>query len=371
MKKILSLTIALCLLFALGAMAETTVVEGQGQGFGGAVKVQVTLEDGKITKVEVLEHAETNGIGTPAIDELPGKIVAAGSADVDGVAGATVTSGAIVEAVKAALAATQPAEAQPTEAQPAETQPAEAQPTEAQPAEAQPTEAQPVEAQPAEAQPLPEAEQYFGFGVVSSGRIGPGKDDKEVQVYSFNQVMASVVFDKDGKILFCHLDQLEVATPNYDGASMPHFSGFPGQSALNYDSDHDAKIDSELEQTEDNYMAEFGTWLTKRARGEGYKMGTGTWSTQMDAYEKLFVGNTVEEVQEWFDKYTAKNGRPLKADQKDEGDLAKYNALSDDEKAMLADVTSAATMSLNDSHGDIVGALKAAFDNRIPFALAK
>ena len=356
MKKILSLTIALCLLFALGAMAETTVVEGQGQGFGGAVKVQVTLEDGKITKVEVLEHAETNGIGTPAIDELPGKIVAAGSADVDGVAGATVTSGAIVEAVKAALAATQPAEAQPTEAQPAE---------------AQPTEAQPVEAQPAEAQPLPEAEQYFGFGVVSSGRIGPGKDDKEVQVYSFNQVMASVVFDKDGKILFCHLDQLEVATPNYDGASMPHFSGFPGQSALNYDSDHDAKIDSELEQTEDNYMAEFGTWLTKRARGEGYKMGTGTWSTQMDAYEKLFVGNTVEEVQEWFDKYTAKNGRPLKADQKDEGDLAKYNALSDDEKAMLADVTSAATMSLNDSHGDIVGALKAAFDNRIPFALAK
>ncbi|NLD51914.1 MAG: FMN-binding protein [Clostridiales bacterium] len=371
MKKILSLTIALCLLFALGAMAETTVVEGQGQGFGGAVKVQVTLEDGKITKVEVLEHAETNGIGTPGLEQMPGRIVEAGSADVDIVTGATLTSNAIKDAVKAALAATQPAEAQPTEAQPAETQPAEAQPTEAQPAEAQPTEAQTVEAQPAEAQPLPEAEQHFGFGVVSSGRIGPGKDDKDAQVYSFNQVMASVIFDKDGKILFCHLDQLEVATPNYDGASMPHFSGFPGQSALNYDSDHDAKIDSELEQTEDNYMAEFGTWLTKRARGEGYKMGTGTWSTQMDAYEKLFVGNTVEEVQEWFDKYTAKNGRPLKADQKDEGDLAKYNALSDDEKAMLADVTSAATMSLNDSHGDIVGALKAAFDNRIPFALAK
>ena len=336
MKKLLSLALIVCMMFALGAMAETKVVEGEAKGFGGPLKVQVTLEDGKITKVEILENAETVGIGTPALEQLPGLIVEAGSADVDGVSGATVTSGAIKEAVQIALgekAAEEPA--------------------------------------PVEPQPVPEADQYFGFGVVSSGRIGPGKDDKDAQVYSFNQVMASVIFDKEGKILFSHLDQIEVATPNYDGASMPHFSGFPGQSALNYDSDHDGKIDSEMTQTEENYMQELGTWLTKRARGEGYKMGTGTWATQMDAFEKLFAGKTVQEVEDWFNKYTAKNGRPLKAEQKDEEDQAKYNALSDEEKAMLADVTSAATMSLNDSHGNIVAALQAAWDNRIPFALAQ
>ncbi|MGM0397245.1 MAG: hypothetical protein ACQEP4_09365 [Bacillota bacterium] len=48
----------------------------------------------------------------------------------------------------------------------------------------------------------------------------------------------------------------------------------------------------------------------------------------------------------------------------DAEDKAKYNALADDEKAMLADVTSAATMSLNDSHGDIIAAIKASFENK-------
>ena len=37
-------------------------------------------------------------------------------------------------------------------------------------------------------------------------------------------------------------------------------------------------------------------------------------------------------------------------------------ALSDDEKAMLADVTSSATMSLNDSHGNILAAIKDAYE---------
>ena len=32
---------------------------------------------------------------------------------------------------------------------------------------------------------------------------------------------------------------------------------------------------------------------------------------------------------------------------------------------MLADVTSSATMSLNDSHGDILSAIKDAYENRI------
>ena len=41
-------------------------------------------------------------------------------------------------------------------------------------------------------------------------------------------MFANVVFDGEGKILAIYVDQLEYATPNYDGAEMPHFSGWPG-----------------------------------------------------------------------------------------------------------------------------------------------
>lgn len=71
------------------------------------------------------------------------------------------------------------------------------------------------------------------------------------------------------------------------------------------------------------------------------------------------------EVEEWFTKYTSDlNGRPLIDGESKEEDKAKTDALSADEKAMLADLVSSATMSLNDSHGDIVGAIRASFANK-------
>ena len=72
---------------------------------------------------------------------------------------------------------------------------------------------------------------------------------------------------------------------------------------------------------------------------------------------------TAEEVQAWFTKYTSDlNGRPLKDGSDKPEDKAKYDALTADDKAMLADVTSTATMSLKDSHGDLVGAITKAFE---------
>ncbi len=85
------------------AMPADGVYESSANGMGGAVKVTVTVSGGKITAVEVGEHNETAGISDPAIEQIPAKIVEAQSADVDAVAGATVTSEAIKEAVKAAL----------------------------------------------------------------------------------------------------------------------------------------------------------------------------------------------------------------------------------------------------------------------------
>ena len=81
---------------------------GTGKGMMGDVTVRVTMADGKIATVEVLEQNETAGIGDKAIEALPGRFVGCATAEevdaVDGVSGATITSGALREAVKAALA---------------------------------------------------------------------------------------------------------------------------------------------------------------------------------------------------------------------------------------------------------------------------
>ena len=84
---------------------------GTGKGMMGDVTVRVTMADGKIATVEVMEQSETAGIGDKAIEALPGKFVGCATAEeidaVDAVAGATITSGALREAVKAALAQAQ------------------------------------------------------------------------------------------------------------------------------------------------------------------------------------------------------------------------------------------------------------------------
>lgn len=50
------------------------------------------------------------------------------------------------------------------------------------------------------------------------------------------------MFDNDGCILVPEVDQIKVATPNYDGNYMLHLTGFPGQS-YNADENHDEKAD--------------------------------------------------------------------------------------------------------------------------------
>lgn len=76
---------------------------GSAQGMNGPVPVTVTVENGNITAVVVGENTETEGIGSKAVEELPGEIVKANSPDVDGVSGATVTSNAIKKATRIAL----------------------------------------------------------------------------------------------------------------------------------------------------------------------------------------------------------------------------------------------------------------------------
>ena len=73
---------------------------GVGKGFNGDVKVKVTMDGGKIAKIEVLEHKEDF---TP-FDKMIEAMVAGNTAAVDTQAGATVASNALIEAVNNALA---------------------------------------------------------------------------------------------------------------------------------------------------------------------------------------------------------------------------------------------------------------------------
>lgn len=63
------------------------------------LSVEVTFSDEFIEEVVVTEHQETEGIGTTAVEMIPGAIVNSQSLGVDAVAGATITSEAIIDAV--------------------------------------------------------------------------------------------------------------------------------------------------------------------------------------------------------------------------------------------------------------------------------
>ncbi len=77
---------------------------GMADGISSTVGVTVTVDGGgSIANVEVDASGETDNIGVAAADELASQLLAAGSADIDGVSGATITSGAAKKAMKDAL----------------------------------------------------------------------------------------------------------------------------------------------------------------------------------------------------------------------------------------------------------------------------
>ena len=104
MKKILGLILVVAMLMtSMTAMADT--FEGVGNGLGGEIKLNVTVEDGKITAIDVVSHSETAGISDPAFATILPAIVDNQSLAVDAVAGATLTSNGLLAAVEAAAAA--------------------------------------------------------------------------------------------------------------------------------------------------------------------------------------------------------------------------------------------------------------------------
>lgn len=110
MKKWLSLCLALLLAFSMliCAAAEGSYTPGTytatEYGMMGDVTVTVTFDENSITSVVADGPRETAGIGTLALEQLPSLILEAGSTGVDAIAGATVTSTAILKAVDETIA---------------------------------------------------------------------------------------------------------------------------------------------------------------------------------------------------------------------------------------------------------------------------
>ena len=77
--------------------------EATVDGQNGDMVVQVVVEGGKIAQVIIVSNHETENIAGSALEKVPAAIVEAGSPDVDGVTGATLTSERVKDAVRMCL----------------------------------------------------------------------------------------------------------------------------------------------------------------------------------------------------------------------------------------------------------------------------
>jgi uncharacterized protein with FMN-binding domain len=104
------------LVYTIGSSSSALVQEGADvelgeneylgtseNGMGGKVQLKVTIENGKITAIEVVKQNETESIGVPAFEPLIEQALSAQSSQLDMVSGASVTSNAFMEALQDAM----------------------------------------------------------------------------------------------------------------------------------------------------------------------------------------------------------------------------------------------------------------------------
>ncbi|ABR46984.1 flavocytochrome c [Alkaliphilus metalliredigens QYMF] len=115
-KKMLAILMILAMFFTVVGCSETTdapasgeglytagTYVGEGEGFAGLIKVEVTVDENEIQEIKILEHNESAGISDSSIANIPTKIVEYQSLNIDTISGATGTGAGILEAVEAAL----------------------------------------------------------------------------------------------------------------------------------------------------------------------------------------------------------------------------------------------------------------------------
>ena len=78
--------------------------EGTAEGISSTVKVTMTFSDSAVTDVVVDTSGETASYGAAAAEELKNQLLNAGSDEIDGVSGSTITSDAVMKAAKSCYA---------------------------------------------------------------------------------------------------------------------------------------------------------------------------------------------------------------------------------------------------------------------------
>ena len=110
MKKTLTALMSASLLLAgcassSSAKASSGTFTGTSAGMQGPVTVSMTVEEGKITKVELTEISETPAVASVAMERIPSQIVEHQTTTLDTVTGATLCSNAIMRAAAEAAKA--------------------------------------------------------------------------------------------------------------------------------------------------------------------------------------------------------------------------------------------------------------------------
>lgn len=83
--------------------ADDGIYEGSGDGFGGEIKVRLTVKDNKLEKVEILSAENETKDYLESAKKILDDVIDKQSVDVDTVSGATLSSNGIINAMKDAI----------------------------------------------------------------------------------------------------------------------------------------------------------------------------------------------------------------------------------------------------------------------------
>ena len=83
--------------------ADDGIYEGSGDGFGGEIKVRLTVKDNKLEKVEILSAENETKDYLESAKKILDDTIDKQSVDVDTVSGATLSSNGIISAMKDAI----------------------------------------------------------------------------------------------------------------------------------------------------------------------------------------------------------------------------------------------------------------------------
>ena len=109
MKKIIKSIVVIAILFTLVACNEKSeglkdgVYTNSAKGNSGEVTVELVMKSGVISEVKVIDHHETPGLGDIAMEQIISLMLANNSTNIDAIAGATLSSNALIDSVNAGL----------------------------------------------------------------------------------------------------------------------------------------------------------------------------------------------------------------------------------------------------------------------------